>query len=148
MKSGILFCEALIIVAATGAGAGAVELYGSSIDGNWQGSMRQYDWNETQDYPVRFSFDGDRGTSDYPSLNCGGNLVQIAKWGEYTVFTEIIVRGRYNAVTKDGCLNGVVTITRVNQARRLPQLFAGWYGVQDALETVATARLEPAKVSK
>jgi hypothetical protein len=148
MKFGILFCAALILMAATGVPAGAVEPYGTGIDGDWQGPMRQYDWTATEDFQARYSIDGDRGTSDYPSLNCGGNLVKIAKWGEYTVFTEIITRGRYSSFSQEGCLNGVVTITRVNQANRPPKLMVGWYGVQDGVETSAMGRLEPVTVSK
>ena len=106
-------------------------------EGTWYGSMRQVDLASEASYPMTLMLNGDRGTTDYPSLNCGGELERVgAASGGYVVYKETITRGAFDKATGKGCVDGVVTLYA-----KADGLFLGWFGVFDGQPMLASARL-------
>ncbi len=80
----------------------------SDISGKWTGVVQQSDG---QTYPAIMEFDAeDRGTSDYPSLNCSGKLSGTGKKGTYQ-FRETIAGTTGRAGEAGRCIDGTINIT-------------------------------------
>ncbi len=80
---------------------------GGDIAGKWQGVVRQSDG---QTYPAIMEFDAeDRGTSDYPSLNCSGKLSGTGAKGTYRFRETIAGTGRTDEAGR--CIDGTISFT-------------------------------------
>ncbi len=78
------------------------------ITGKWAGVVQQSDG---QTYPAFMEFDAeDRGTSDYPSLNCSGKLSGTGKKGTYQ-FRETIAGTTGRAGEAGRCIDGTINVT-------------------------------------
>ena len=79
----------------------------ADIVGSWTGTI---DDSLGQSYNGVMTFTSpERGSSDYPSLECGGRLSGSESDGVYR-FTETITRGRATE-TSGGCIDGRIEMT-------------------------------------
>jgi hypothetical protein len=80
------------------------------LSGSWSGSIDQV--GRQKSYRLDIALTGKTGQTDYPDQNCTGKLTRVAVSGDYAFFTETIIRGKFDAATKAGCLDGSMTIQR------------------------------------
>jgi hypothetical protein len=76
-----------------------------SLAGTWSGSGHQSGGGfESSDYPVVMTIDQSGASIDYPSLKCGGSLVELANSGTSAKYREQITYGK--------CLDGgMISVT-------------------------------------
>jgi hypothetical protein len=83
------------------------------LSGSWSGSVDQV--GREKSYTMDITLAGKTGQTDYPDQNCAGKLTRVAVSGGYAFFTETITRGKFDAATKAGCLDGSMTIQRESE---------------------------------
>jgi hypothetical protein len=132
--------RALVIAGLALAGVARADLAPPPPDpseGTWFGSMRQVDVDGERSYPMTLTVNGDRGTTDYPKLKCGGELERVGSAsGGYLVYKETITRGAFNMTEGEGCVDGVVTLHADGD-----QMLLGWFGAFDGRPMLASASL-------
>ncbi|MGE3303399.1 MAG: hypothetical protein AB7M12_09825 [Hyphomonadaceae bacterium] len=96
--------------------------------GGWTGQETQIGGGD-KSYPVRVTLTGDGGTTEYPTLKCGGVLRRVGSQGAYMFFTETITYGP--------CVDGVVTAAPAGA-----RLAWNWTGVIDGEAIYAYATLD------
>lgn len=72
--------------------------YAAGLGGTWSGTVTQSDNN--QSYTVEMELYGGRGTINYPSLRCGGNLLLASEHDKTVSYRESLTFG------KDKCIDG------------------------------------------
>lgn len=120
-----------------GLAIGAAFAANDNVDGIWSGKMRQVNVGSEQTYPMKLELSGAHGESDYSSLNCGGQLVRIGAANGQTVYSETITRGRVDARTGKGCIDGFIVVQRHELS-----LILQWSGAYGGQPYVATAVLK------
>jgi hypothetical protein len=106
-------------------------------EGTWYGSMRQVDVDGERSYPMTLTLNADHGTTDYPKLNCGGELERVGSAsGGYLIYKETITRGAFKKTKGEGCVDGVVTLHTEGD-----QMLVGWFGAFDGQPMLASASL-------
>ena len=132
--------HALVVVALTlacGAARADVAPPRDEPESTWYGSMHQAESGREETYPMTLKLSADGGTTDYPKLNCGGELKLLGPAsGGYMVYKETITRGAFDADKGTGCVDGVV-ITHIEGGN----LVLGWFGAFDGEPVLASARL-------
>ena len=93
----LLASMAALALAAAGA-------YGAPPDqgltGHWSGVVNQSGAGQKpQSYVATLTLNGDAGSMDYPTLECGGDIVLVSRSAAGLVFRETLSRGQ-------GCLGG------------------------------------------
>jgi hypothetical protein len=84
--------------------------------GSWSGTVTQpRPKNET--YPMKMQLNGTTGSSDYPSLGCGGTLTYLGTQGEGFGYQEHITYGQKK------CIDGVIGLVPKGD-----KLFWEWRG--------------------
>jgi hypothetical protein len=107
--------------------------------GRWYGTMQQLDNNTS--YPMTLEIDGNRGTTDYPKLKCGGELSRIGSAsGGYVVYKETITRGALTEGKETGCVDGIVIVHTEGS-----DVVLGWFGAFNGEPVLASARLTRSK---
>ena len=108
-----------------------------TVDGTWYGAMRQVDVKGETTYPMTVVLNGDHGSTDYPKLNCGGELERLTSAaGGYVIYKETITRGAFEAGKPEGCIDGIVTL----HADR-DEILLGWFAAFDGEPMLASGRL-------
>jgi len=70
------------------------------LTGHWSGVVAQSGpGQKPQQFVATLTLDGDAGTMDYPTLECGGDVALVSRSAAGLVYRETISRGR-------GCLSG------------------------------------------
>lgn len=70
------------------------------LTGHWSGVVNQSGPDQKpQQFVATLTLNGDAGTMDYPTLECGGDVALVSRSAAGLVYRETISRGR-------GCLNG------------------------------------------
>jgi len=106
-------------------------------EGTWYGQMRQVNVEGEESYPMVLRLTGSGGRSEYPKLNCGGELERLGSAsGGYVVYKETITRGGTNDGKESACVDGVVVIHVEKN-----ELVLGWFGAIDGEPYLASARL-------
>jgi hypothetical protein len=94
------------IVTAAVAFASPVLAGSSPISGNWSGDMRQIDIDRESKYPMTLTLQGNKGTSSYPTLKCGGVWSRIGETKEgYTIFKEKVINEPGGT-----CIDGIAVV--------------------------------------
>jgi hypothetical protein len=99
----------------------------NTLSGTWRGLGHQTGRGETHNYPVVMRITPDGGSTDYPSLRCGGSLTQLSAGGSMAQFREHITYGN--------CLDGGTIDVKLNGSK------LDWKWAGD--DIVVTAELEP-----
>ena len=93
----------------------------SVVAGTWKGTVAQSDAQAV--YTVRLTLlpapleDGIVGSSDYPSLECGGDLVAVRRDGTTAVVREVLSYGQ------DECIDNVLLYLTANPDGTLAYAF-------------------------
>lgn len=109
----------------------------SEADGVWSGTMSQYEPGRQRSYAMTLTIADDAATSDYPKLNCGGELTKMFEAEGYVIFRETITRGRYDEDKGGGCIDGFMTLRFEGDRMQV-----GWFTSFDGDAIVAAASLE------
>ncbi len=118
---------AAVVLSTTSALAG-----GASVSGSWTGEMRQIDPTQESSYPMTLSLNGAKGTSSYPTLNCGGSWSRIGVTKEgYAIFNETVANE-----PGASCIDGVVIVYPY-----AGKLVLGWFAAFEGAPSLASAVL-------
>jgi hypothetical protein len=99
--------------------------------GSWAGEMRQVEVSTEATYPMTLVFRNGSGKTDYPTLNCGGELTEIATHAGYTIYSEKVTN-RKGAT----CIDGLVTVKIEGGT-----LILGWFAAYAGEPSLAAASL-------
>ena len=112
----------------------------SKLDGRWVGNMRQVNIDSEDTYPVKLTLSQESGTTEYPSLKCGGSLHRLTTVNGQTVFIETITHGRARPDNDEGCIDGIIVVQTYRST-----LVLEWSGSYMGEPYVATAILKKAQ---
>ena len=125
------------IVILGGLAIGAAFAADDDLDGVWVGDLRQVNVGSEDTYPMTLKLMGALGETDYSSLSCGGRLARIGAANRQAVYSETIIRGRVDATTGKGCIDGFIVIQRYGSS-----LIIEWAGAYNGQPYVATGILK------
>lgn len=103
-----------------------------SMQGVWSGRAVQTDGRS--DYHAVVAIDGERVASNYPELDCGGDMIFAGAVDGYAFFAERITHG--GLADGGGCIDGAATMKRVGDA-----IVWGWVGEYQGQPFLAWGRL-------
>ncbi|MGY2894104.1 hypothetical protein [Deinococcus sp. UYEF24] len=92
-----------------------------AVAGSWNGTVYQRDTRST--YPVKLKVNAapmvgkSAGSSDYPSLGCGGTLVAVRREGRTAVVREVLRYGQ------EACLDNILLYLTPNRNGTLTYAF-------------------------
>lgn len=103
-----------------------------SVQGTWTGTASQNTGGTG--YQVVMTLTKHGGTTDYPSLNCGGTLTQVGTADGFVFYVESITRGGLNS--GGDCIDGTITVALTGE-----ELAWGWVGHHESDVYVAWSKL-------
>lgn len=90
----LVLCCAFLLPLVCAAPVHAVELMGQ-----WSGTVYQTPAGSSSSYPAQMALNGDSGSMDYPSLQCGGQLAFLRQDGNTYYYRETITYGKNKCIT-------------------------------------------------
>ena len=103
-----------------------------AVAGNWSGEMRQIDTENESKYPMTLSLQGNKGTSSYPTLKCGGTWSRISETKDgYAIYKEKIINEPGGT-----CIDGIAIVQPY-----AGKLMLGWFASFEGAPTLASAVL-------
>jgi hypothetical protein len=98
-----------LIMALAFAGADAAPA-AQGLTGHWSGVVNQTGpGQKPQQFVATLTLNGDAGTMDYPTMECGGDVALVSRSAAGLVYRETINRGQ-------GCLSGGVITVQPSKA--------------------------------
>jgi hypothetical protein len=104
----------------------------ASVTGTWSGTVTQV--GRAKGYDMVLIVRENGGETNYPSLNCSGQLTRVGASDGYTFFIEKITRGRIEHGGQ--CIDGSITISTA-----CDKMVWGWVGADQGKAIVAFSTL-------